>query len=776
MENEEKLKESNSIYSWGFAKYGQIGSLEYQYVAEPIEVCQNQDQEFQNKKIKMISYGEFHSSFITHDNKIYLYGKNTFGQLGLGHNDISCSPIFPEIFHKIQIEKVACGGEHTIAIGVNNDLYSWGLNVFGQLGLSHLENKNMPTRVEKIRYISKNEEGRIILKEYSRKIESDRIIEIAAGAQHSMFLTLANQIYSCGFAKNCSLGYFTSEDDPMESSAFTRIPTKSTTKKYSKISCGINHSGCVVGTNEILIWGKGDNMSFDQQTKIIVNPGSQTNQSKPLAIVDFQIGENFFIIQTDSGDLHSFGSNEYGQLGIGSQNNKKSLEKVLINEKIKSFSAGYSFVYALSEKGNLYGWGSNKYGQLLELSTERITTPKLINNFINNKISITQIKCGAYHVGIIANSTNKKLLTESIQTNPLLNYKLFPINKSFDPMAYQNDIRKLTEIETLYKYLNEQIIQKEELITKLGKSIEEKKVVEKKKLNRHSRKSEKDVRSGLIDPVQLFDEEIKFSELVFLSNADCGVGTFGEVKRGYWRKTLVAIKFLKKSIDNEEEAVKSFIEELNLLKKLRHPNILLYVGACTTGPNYFLVTEYCEQGNLFDFLHTGRRVALQSKDRLRIALEIAKGVNYLHSFKPPILHRDLKSLNILLDKNLTVKIADFGWARLRDIHMTKQRGTFQWMAPEVIRKNSYSEKADVFSFGIILWELWVQEPPYKNIDRIIVAKKVATDRNYRPRLDSNTIPDEMKQLMVACWDYDPDQRPTFEEIIDYLEKERENLI
>ena len=85
-----------------------------------------------------------------------------------------------------------------------------------------------------------------------------------------------------------------------------------------------------------------------------------------------------------------------------------------------------------------------------------------------------------------------------------------------------------------------------------------------------------------------------------------------------------------------------------------------------------------------------------------MALEIAKGVNYLHSFNPPILHRDLKSLNILLNKNLEVKIADFGWARLRNVHMTRLRGTFQWMAPEVILKDNYTEKADVYSFGIIL--------------------------------------------------------------------------
>ena len=101
--------------------------------------------------------------------------------------------------------------------------------------------------------------------------------------------------------------------------------------------------------------------------------------------------------------------------------------------------------------------------------------------------------------------------------------------------------------------------------------------------------------------------------------------------------------------------------------------------------------------------------------------------------------------------------------------MTKKRGTFQWMAPEVIKRSSYTEKADVFSYAIILWELWVQEPPYKNINRVDVAKKVANQKNYRPKL-TDEIPDELKNLIVKCWDYEAEKRPNFETIIDYLIK------
>ena len=157
-----------------------------------------------------------------------------------------------------------------------------------------------------------------------------------------------------------------------------------------------------------------------------------------------------------------------------------------------------------------------------------------------------------------------------------------------------------------------------------------------------------------------------------------------------------------------------------------------------------------------------------------MALEIAQGINYLHSFKPPILHRDLKSLNILLDKNYVCKIADFGWAKLRDNHMTKLRGTFQWMAPEVITNEYYTEKADVYSFGIILWEFWSRDPPYKGVKAKDVAKKVRVNKTYRPIIP-NDVPKEIAELMECCWDADPDKRPTFLEIINFLDEFIRNM-
>lgn len=174
----------------------------------------------------------------------------------------------------------------------------------------------------------------------------------------------------------------------------------------------------------------------------------------------------------------------------------------------------------------------------------------------------------------------------------------------------------------------------------------------------------------------------------------------------------MAVKLLKKEL-MKEETIKDFLNECYAMESLRHPNIVMFLGACTKFPNLGLVLEYCPNKSLWNLLKN-KNIILHWEDRRRLAIDIAKGMNYLHSFEIPVLHRDLKSLNILIDDSYRPKIADFGWTRLKADRMTEKIGTFQWMAPEVLKTNTYTEKADVFSFGIILWEMASREPPYKS--------------------------------------------------------------
>lgn len=135
----------------------------------------------------------------------------------------------------------------------------------------------------------------------------------------------------------------------------------------------------------------------------------------------------------------------------------------------------------------------------------------------------------------------------------------------------------------------------------------------------------------------------------------------------------------------------------------------------------------------------------------------------MHSCKPPILHRDLKSLNIFLNEHLTIKIGDFGWTKTLDEYMTNKIGTYQWMAPEVIGNKPYTEKADVFSYSIILWEIASREPPYRNITGTKVSEGVLYN-DLRPNIPKKT-PEPFAKLMKKCWDSDPQRRPGFKEII-----------
>jgi len=166
-----------------------------------------------------------------------------------------------------------------------------------------------------------------------------------------------------------------------------------------------------------------------------------------------------------------------------------------------------------------------------------------------------------------------------------------------------------------------------------------------------------------------------------------------------------------------------------------------------------------------------------------MARDVACGMNYLHTSDPPIIHRDLKSLNLLLDATLekfsdrfTIKIADFGLAKTQDLNnaekMTGLMGTYHWMAPEIFDNKNYTIKADVFSYGVVLWEICSRETPYQNLKSPAAIMKYVTVEKGRPDLTKipKNCPLPLVELMVKCWDHDPDNRPSFEEVLDFLTK------
>jgi len=247
-----------------------------------------------------------------------------------------------------------------------------------------------------------------------------------------------------------------------------------------------------------------------------------------------------------------------------------------------------------------------------------------------------------------------------------------------------------------------------------------------------------------------------------------GKGSFGEVYVGSYLGTEVAVK---KILANKisPEFLQEFAREAALMRDLRHPNVVQFIGATMDEPDICIITEYMSKGSLYHLLHDPK-VAISWEIVRKIALDAAKGMAYLHLRTPAIIHRDLKSHNLLVDDSWKVKVCDFGLSKIAvDQQATMTAcGTPCWTAPEILRNARYTTKADVFSYGIVLWELVTREEPFSGMPAFQVIFAVGTKGARLPL--PQVCPPELIKLIVSCWQEDPALRPPFSDIITYLER------
>ncbi|CAN6344490.1 unnamed protein product [Urochloa humidicola] len=241
-------------------------------------------------------------------------------------------------------------------------------------------------------------------------------------------------------------------------------------------------------------------------------------------------------------------------------------------------------------------------------------------------------------------------------------------------------------------------------------------------------------------------------------------GSCGDLYHGTYLGEDVAVKVLRaehlnKNVWNE------FTQEVYILREVQHTNVVRFIGACTKPPQFCIITEYMSGGSLYDFVHKQHNV-LNLTTLLKFAVDVCRGMCYLH--ERGIIHRDLKTANLLMDKDHVVKVADFGVARFQDQGgiMTAETGTYRWMAPEVINHQPYDNKADVFSFAIVLWELITSKIPYDTMTPLQAA--VGVRQGLRPGLPKKAHP-KLLDLMQRCWVADPSTRPAFPDILAELE-------
>ncbi|XP_010693405.1 uncharacterized protein LOC104906362 [Beta vulgaris subsp. vulgaris] len=259
---------------------------------------------------------------------------------------------------------------------------------------------------------------------------------------------------------------------------------------------------------------------------------------------------------------------------------------------------------------------------------------------------------------------------------------------------------------------------------------------------------------------------------------ELGSGTFGTVYHGKWRGTDVAIKRIKKSCftgrsSEQERLTVEFWHEAEILSKLHHPNVVAFYGVVQDGPGGTLatVTEFMVDGSLRHVLLRKDR-HLDRRKRLIIAMDAAFGMEYLHSKN--IVHFDLKCDNLLVNlkdpSRPICKVGDFGLSKIKRNTLVSGgvRGTLPWMAPELLNGSSskVSEKVDVFSFGIVLWEILTGEEPYANMHYGAIIGGIVNN-TLRP-LIPNYCDAEWRMLMEQCWAPNPAVRPSFTEIAGRL--------
>uniref|UniRef100_A0A0K0FYI6 Tyrosine-protein kinase n=1 Tax=Strongyloides venezuelensis TaxID=75913 RepID=A0A0K0FYI6_STRVS len=269
-----------------------------------------------------------------------------------------------------------------------------------------------------------------------------------------------------------------------------------------------------------------------------------------------------------------------------------------------------------------------------------------------------------------------------------------------------------------------------------------------------------------LSPTRSDEWEMDRNEIVMRNQI--GSGQYGDVYEGYWKTTgkTVAVKTLKE----ETMPIHEFLTEAAIMKDLSHPNLVSLIGICTREAPLFIITEFMNKGNLLDYLRKIEKDSLPASVMLYMASQVASGMAYLESKN--IIHRDLAARNCLIANEYVVKVADFGLARfLRgdDTYTAKEGSKFpiKWCCPGGLAYNTFSTKSDVWSFGVLLWEIATYGmAPYPGVELSNVYSLL--ERGFRMDEPQNC-PYPLYRLMLQCWNWAPTDRPSFSELYQTLQ-------
>lgn len=721
------FKVEGEVWNWGTLGPGRF----------PDSIFPSVLNETQEMEITKISDGLWFWIYLEGNHTLYARGNNFYGQLGVGF--VSDYHIFEEFqavdmtdFIGQAIVDLSAGSYHSVILDDDGRVYTWGRNSSFELGRT-----GNPLRPQLIPSFLNPEE---------------KIVSVSAGTAFTVLLSNQGKVYN--FGKNTFLQFVSG---PQQSIG---IPTLLEIDDFIvKISAGWRHVSLLTENGTVITYG--DNFygqlgrgasNVSSSMEFISLPPKKVELE--CTVNDVSSGAFHTIVLCDSGEIYTFGFNSSGQLGrVGERSIPLQLDSSYITENITDVEAGFNHNVLLSESGRVYVNGGSCIRYVRGHSgCQDFALP------ISQTQSeiIISISAGSFHSSMISAGTRNESDIEIVYPcetpDPCIIFGDTPV--LFTPQPTRRlpfvDIEKnkksilLAWLLPLIFILNIIIVGTAFFVYKKRKSL-----FREKRPLLEDRISVSAFQLGL---PRFPPEEVKILELI-------GEGKFGSVFKGVLRGTPVALKRL-----NNLEATEDFIREMTTLGSLSHPNILRILGSYKSQDQVdYLVTEYCEHGNLQEVLRNDRD--LSNLRRLEIALQIISGMIYLHDQN--VLHRDLGARNCLVKKEgnkYLIKISDFGLSGKEIV--SESQIPIRWSAIEVLKHSVYSKKSDVWSFGVLLWEIFnYGKIPYTDFSNLQVVEQV-TAGNRLPKSDICT--DEIYEVMLQCWKESPDERPNFEQILELI--------
>ncbi|KAL4517811.1 hypothetical protein Ndes2437B_g03932 [Nannochloris sp. 'desiccata'] len=762
------IKSDGALFCWGLNAKGQLGDGTNSSRSTPTSVAGN-------ATWMQISAG-YHTCGIKKDGTAFCWGDNDYGRLGDGKK---VGRTIPSAIAGVGAwTQISAGGVHGCGIKVDETAWCWGFND-GQVGDGTAIDKSIPTAVA----------------------GGGSWMQISNGEYHTCAIKIDETLLCWGRNTEGRLGDGSTSDQLLP----TSVAGGGTWKLVSAgraHTCGIKTDGTAWcwGSNQYgaLGDGKGKEEGSNSTTPQLVLGGLKWLQ------VDAGSSSSCGIASDRKG--WCWGWNGKGELGDGTSGTWKSEPVALYAPGItwSEISTGFGFACGITNAGMVACWGSNTYGQLGSKGPDANSAQKVSGNGTWGLAaeSDTSGMSSEAPIGAIIGGVVGGIAIIAAVTSGLIIHRrrkaAANINAASTVKADSANGRPAPGLEDSAAVLS---------MSTMNKSSDPVLQWIASQPKQDSGISMRFSSSSYAIPDHLKALEFAWDDARILK--PLGVGSFGDVYLAELHHSPVALKLLfdakaavtavnsastaaglsnnnAQPVNNPSMAsTDALVKEVCVMAPLRHQNVALLVGYCMNPPCVAL--EYASRGSLFDVLQNGNTdsavaAELTWRRRLAMAADAAAGMLHLHTRAPPILHRDLKSPNLLVAADWTVKVADMGLSKLMDeanrdsAVTTGGAANPRWLAPEVLNGDNTTAAADVFSFGVVLWELltwklpWSDTPTVWNIVGNVLkgGRPALPPRAELPGLKPSDNLDAYTALIQRCWAQEPSARPDFNSIASEL--------